>query len=66
MRDRKLVLDEASSKPQSGLLISQSYTFTKGTVVASSELSRLAVLLASDQRSWTSGRYALIVEIDPN
>lgn len=65
MRDRKLVLDDASSKPESGLLISQPYTFTKGTVVTASELTRLADVPASDQRSWTRGRYTLIVEVQP-
>jgi hypothetical protein len=65
MRDRKLILDDASSKPESGLLISQPYTFTKGTVVTASELTRLALVPASDQRSWTRGRYTLIVEVQP-
>lgn len=65
MRDRKLILDDASSKPESGLLISQPYTFTKGTVVTASELTRLALVPTSDQRSWTRGRYTLIVEVQP-
>jgi len=29
MRDRKLILDEASSKPDSGILVTQPYTFIK-------------------------------------
>jgi hypothetical protein len=33
MRDRKLILDEASSKPDEGILITQPYTFIKGSVV---------------------------------
>lgn len=65
MRDRKLILDDAGSKPESGLLISQPYTFTKGTVVTASELTRLALVPTSDQRSWTRGRYTLIVEVQP-
>jgi hypothetical protein len=65
MRDRKLILDDAGSKPESGLLISQPYTFTKGTVVTASELTRLALVPASDQRSWTRGRYTLVIEIQP-
>jgi hypothetical protein len=65
MRERKLTLDDASSKPESGLLISQPYTFTKGTVVTASELTRLALVPASDQRSWTRGRYTLIIEVQP-
>ena len=65
MRDRKLILDDTSSKPESGLLISQPYTFTKGTVVTASELTRLALVPTSDQRSWTRGRYTLIIEVQP-
>jgi hypothetical protein len=65
MRDRKLILDDAGSKPENGLLVSQPYTFTKGTVVTASELTRLALVPATDQRSWTRGRYTLIVEVQP-
>ena len=65
MRDRKLILDDASSHPEKGLLISQPYTFTKGTVITASELTRLALVPTSDQRSWTRGRYTLIVEVQP-
>jgi hypothetical protein len=65
MRDRKLILDDAGSKPESGLLVSQPYTFTKGTVVTASELTRLALVPTSDQRSWTRGRYTLVIEIQP-
>lgn len=65
MRDRKLVPDTASSKPDEGILISQPYTFTKGAVVATSELGRYAEITASDSRGWTRGRYILIVEVQP-
>lgn len=65
MRDRKLILDDAGSKQENGLLVSQPYTFTKGTVVTSSELTRLALVPSSDQRSWTRGRYTLVIEIQP-
>ena len=65
MRDRKLILDDAGSKPENGLLVSQPYTFTKGTVVTASELTRLALVPTSDQRSWTRGRYTLVIEVQP-
>jgi hypothetical protein len=65
MRDRKLTLDDAGSKPENGLLVSQPYTFTKGTVVTASELTRLALVPTSEQRSWTRGRYTLVIEIQP-
>jgi hypothetical protein len=65
MAERKLILDEPSSKPEQGLLISQPYTFTRGSVVTASELNRLAEVPATDVRNWTRGRYTLIVEVQP-
>ena len=32
MRERKLILDDTVSKPDTGLLVSQPYTFTRGSV----------------------------------
>jgi hypothetical protein len=65
MRERKLILDETVSKPDTGLLVSQPYTFTRGTVVSTSELNRLADIPRTDQGNWTRGRYTIIVEIQP-
>ena len=65
MRERKLVLDEAASRPAEGILISQPYTFVRGAVVASSELNRLAEADATVGRGWTRGRYTLTVEVQP-
>ncbi len=65
MRERKLILDETVSKPDTGLLISQPFTFSRGTVVSTSELNRLADIPRTDQGNWTRGRYTIIVEIQP-
>lgn len=65
MRDRKLVPDSAASKPDEGILISQPYTFTKGAVVAQSELGHYAEISDATSRGWTRGRYTLIVEVQP-
>ena len=65
MQERKLVLDDAVSKPEKGLLVSQPYTFTKGSVVTSSELNRLAEVPQTDVRTWTRGRYTILIEIQP-
>jgi hypothetical protein len=65
MRERKLILDETVSKPDTGLLVSQPYTFTRGTVVSTSELNRLADIPRTDQGNWNRGRYTIIVEIQP-
>jgi hypothetical protein len=65
MRDRKFVLDASASRPDEGILISQPYIFTKGAVVATSELGRYAELTDLNSRGWTRGRYILIVEVQP-
>lgn len=65
MLDRKLIADPSASNPDEGILISQPYTFTKGAVVATSELGRYAQVTDATSRGWTRGRYILIVEIQP-
>src|SRR5687768_2319725 len=65
MRNQKLVMDEAASKPSEGIIVSQPYTFIKGAVVSQSELNRYAEVAGSDSRGWTRGRYTLNVEVQP-
>jgi hypothetical protein len=65
MRDRKLILDEGSSKPNEGIFVSQPYTFIKGAVVTQSELNRYADVVNDNTRSWTRGRYTITVEVQP-
>jgi hypothetical protein len=65
MRDRKLVVDDAASKPADGIIVSQPYTFIKGAVVSEAELSRYADVPQTSARGWTRGRYTLTVEIQP-
>ena len=65
MRDRKLIIDDATSKPDEGILVSQPYTFIKGAVVSQSELYRYANIQISQSRSWTRGRYTITVEVQP-
>jgi hypothetical protein len=65
MRDRKLVLDEAASKPAEGIMVSQVYRFIKGAVVTRSELSHYADVPNSATRGWTQARYTITVEVQP-
>ncbi len=65
MRDRKLIIDDATSKPDEGIMLSQPYTFIKGAVVSQSELYRYARIENSQSRSWTRGRYTIMVEVQP-
>jgi hypothetical protein len=65
MRERKLILDTDASKSNTGLLVSQPYTFTKGAIVSQSELGRYAELPPANSRGWTRGRYTYLVEVQP-
>lgn len=65
MRDRKLIVDEAASKPAEGIIVSQPYTFIKGAVVSQSELGRYADITTTTARGWTRGRYTITVEVQP-
>lgn len=63
IRERSMILDEAASKPDEGIFITQPYTFSKGAVVTESELNRYTDLPQATARGWTRGRYTLIIEI---
>ena len=65
MRDRKLIVDDAASKPAEGIIVSQPYTFIKGAVVTQSELGRYANVTTTSARGWTRGRYTITVEVQP-
>ena len=65
IRDRKLIVDEAASRPDDGIVVTQPYTFIKGVVVSQTELNRYADLNSSVSRGWTRGRYTLTVEVQP-
>ncbi len=63
MKERKLIVDEAASRPAEGIIVSLPYTFIKGAVVTQTELGRYAVITTSSDRGWTRGRYTLTVEV---
>lgn len=65
MAERKLIVDDAVSKPAEGMLVTQPYTFTKGAVITPGELSRVADVPDATTRGWTRGRYTLMVEVAP-
>lgn len=62
IKDQKMLVDEASSRFADGIIVTQPYVFTKGAVIAQSELSRYAILDGFD-RSWSRGRYVLVIEV---
>lgn len=65
MRERRLVRDDAVSKPNEGIIITQPFTFIKGAVVTQSELNRYAEVPDAESRGWTRARYTLVIEVQP-
>jgi hypothetical protein len=62
IKDRKMLVDEASSRPSDGIIVTQPFQFSKGAVTARSELARYGVLEFADN-AWSRGRYTLVIEI---
>jgi hypothetical protein len=63
LKDNKIIVDEAASRISDGFIVTQPFIFAKGSVTATSELTRYAVLPALDSSAWTGGRYTLTIEI---
>ena len=62
LRDEKIVVDEASSRMNDGIVVTQPFVFAKGSVVAPGELSRYGVLTEGDT-AWSRGQYTLTIEV---
>lgn len=62
LREKKLVVDEASSRPKDGIIITQPFIFSKGAVVSKSEIGRYGILESSDM-AWTRAQYTLTIEV---
>jgi len=62
LREKKIVVDEASSRPRDGIIVTQPFVFAKGSVITESELGRYAILESSFS-SWTRAQYTLTIEV---
>jgi hypothetical protein len=62
LREKKIVVDDASSRMKDGLIITQPFVFAKGSVITQNELTRLA-LLESNDTAWTRAQYTLTIEV---
>ncbi len=62
LREKRMIVDEASSRPEEGLIITQPFTFARGAVITRNELTRYADL-PRDSTVWTRGRYVLTIDI---
>ena len=62
LKERKMIVDEASSRIADGIIITQPYVFSKGPVITQNELKRYGVLSYSDT-AWSRGQYSLTIEV---
>jgi len=62
LKEQKIVVDDVSSRPRDGIIVTQPFVFARGAVVASNELRRYAAIDDPDS-AWTRGQYTLTIEI---
>lgn len=62
LEEKKLIVDDVSSKPSEGIIITQPFVFAKGSVISRNELNRYAIL-PDNLSVWRSGRYSLRIEV---
>ncbi len=62
LKEKKILVDEASSRLRDGIIITQPYVFAKGTVTTQKELQRYGVLQYADD-AWSRGQYTLTIEV---
>ena len=64
LKEKRILVDEAASRPKEGIIVTQPFVFAKGTVVTQNELNRYGELEFND-RAWTRAQYTLIIEVQP-
>lgn len=62
LKEKRLVVDEASSRLQDGIVITQPFVFAKGSVITLSELNRFGIVETGDT-AWTRAQYTLTIEV---
>lgn len=62
LKEKKILIDEASSRPGDGIIVTQPYVFAKGPVITLNELKRYGVLQFADN-AWSRGQFTLTIEV---
>jgi len=62
LREKKIVIDEPSSRLNDGIIITQPFVFGKGPTIATAELKRYGILEFADT-AWSRGQYSLTIEV---
>lgn len=64
LKEKRLIVDELSSRPNDGIIVTQPFIFGKGPVIAQSELRRYGILEYTDT-AWSKAQYSLTIEVQP-
>jgi hypothetical protein len=62
LQEMKIIVDDASSRINEGLIVTQPFVFAKGAIITTNELNRYAILPSLND-IWTRGRYTLTIEV---
>ena len=62
LREKKIIVDDASSRIKDGVVITQPYVFAKGSVITQNELNRYAVVESPDS-AWTRAQFTLTIAV---
>ena len=62
LREKKIIVDDASSRIKDGVVITQPYVFAKGSVITQNELNRYAVVESPDS-AWMRAQYTLTIAV---
>jgi hypothetical protein len=63
LESNKLLIDDAASRLQDGIIVTQPFTFAKGAVITQTELNRYAIVPTLEVATWSRGRYSLTIEV---
>lgn len=64
LAEQKILIDDASSRLEDGIIVTQPVVFAKGPVTASSELHRYGDVQYEDT-AWSRAQYSLTIEVQP-
>jgi hypothetical protein len=63
LETNKLLIDDAASRLQNGIIVTQPFTFAKGAVTTLTELNQYAIMPSVERSSWSRARYTLTIEV---
>ncbi|MCZ2392090.1 MAG: hypothetical protein LC113_13570 [Acidobacteria bacterium] len=62
LRDKKIVIDDASSRLSDGYIVTQPFVFAKGIVLTRGEIARVGEV-ADPDTAWTRAQYTLTIDV---